>query len=145
MEVVFGSKEHGEAIGVVVGTLYHPEEHYCISTVDNDGKLLGGIVYTDYHVVSIQMHIAGFRPRWLSRDFLWVIFDYPFTQLGCKKVFGPISSKNARSLAFASKIGFKYVATIPGVLEDADLVLLDMDRDDCRWLKLQPSTLRRAF
>ena len=30
-------------------------------------------------------------------------------------------------------------------LEDADLVLLDMDRDDYRWLKLQPSTLRRAF
>lgn len=141
----FDHKEHAQQIAHAAGTLLNPGVDTCISRTGAGGKLLGGVIYKEFTGASIQMHCAGFSPNWLARDLLWVVFDYPFAQLGCSKVFGPVPASNKRALSFDYKLGFKYVTTVPGVYLDGDLVVLEMDRVDCRWLNLKPRELvRRA-
>lgn len=143
MGISFDNPTHAAEIATATGVIFHPGVDKCISRVDANDKLLGGVIYKDYTGASIQGHIAGFVPNWLSRDLLWVIFDYPFNQLGVNKIIGLVPDSNKAALAFDYKLGFKYVTIIPGVFEDGDLIILDMDRAACRWLAIQPRTLSR--
>lgn len=102
---------------------------------------MGGVIYENYNPHSISAHIAGLEPGWLTPDLLWVMFHYPFVQLNCKKIIGFVPSYNVRALAFDYKLGFKYVTRIPEVFSNGDLIVLAMDRQDCRWLEIRPREL----
>jgi RimJ/RimL family protein N-acetyltransferase len=88
------------------------------------------------------MHTAGFATRWATRDFLWALFDYPFNQLGCKKVFGQVPESNKRALEIDLKLGFKVVARIKDVFPDGACLVLALARKDCRWLNYKPRSLK---
>jgi RimJ/RimL family protein N-acetyltransferase len=107
-----------------------------------NGKLAGGVVYYGYTGYSIRMHVASFRPGWLNRDLLWVSFDYPFTQLGCSKIFTEIKDDNEASLSFAQHLGFKEEHHIKDVYSDGGLVVLAMYRNECRWIDIAPRQLK---
>jgi RimJ/RimL family protein N-acetyltransferase len=138
--IVFGNIAHGHAIAVASGTTFNPEVDRVIARVEN-GQLLGGVTYQGYTGASIQMHMAGFDEHWANRDVLWVAFDYPFNQLGCKKVFGQVPETNARALEIDLKLGFKIVAKVEDVFPDGACYVLALAREDCRWLKLKPRSL----
>lgn len=126
----FNDQEHGRAIADEVGI-----RHWDASiTREEHGKLLGGVIYSDATDASIVMHTAGFTSNWVSRDLLWVCFDYPFGQLLHKATFVRILSSNNRSLEFASKLGFKKVAELADVYTDCSLVILKLNKSECRWL-----------
>jgi RimJ/RimL family protein N-acetyltransferase len=112
----------------------------CIARIRDD-KLMGGILYTGYTGRSVEMHVAGFDPRWINKDILWMAFDYPFNQLEVLKVLGRVSSGNSRALDFDYKLGFVLEAVIKDVYPDGDLLVLSMYSDQCRWLKLKPRTV----
>jgi RimJ/RimL family protein N-acetyltransferase len=107
-------------------------------SITRDGKLLGGILYDNYRVRSIQMHMVVLQPDWGFRDVLQVIFDYPFNQLGVERIFAMVPSTSAEILRFDRALGFKDHTRIEGAIPGGDLVVLSMDRDHCRWLKLKP-------
>lgn len=135
--IVTGNHAYGQAISGRAGTTYNPAVDQCIARVE-DGVLLGGVTYQGYTGASIQMHMAGFRENWASRDFLWVAFDYPFNQLKCRKVFGQVPETNTRALEIDQKLGFKVIAKIADVFPDGACIVLALAREDCRWLKLKP-------
>lgn len=139
----FDHPQHRKDIAAAAGCIVNPDIDTSVSRTGETEQLLGGVIYKEFTGASIQMHCAGFTRSWLSRDLLWIAFDYPFTQLKCAKVFGCVPSDNSRALAFDYKLGFKYVTTIPGVYLDSDLVVLEMARADCRWLHLKPRTWSR--
>jgi len=141
--IEFNNREHGLAIAKSARLILHPED-IVISRVTSEGNLAGGVVFNNYTGASIEVHVAGFSPNWLCREFLWVVFDYAFNQLKVSKTFGLVSSKNQRALAFDYKLGFKYVTTVPGYFRDGNLVIVDMDRETCRWLAYEPRTLQGA-
>lgn len=130
---------HGIAICASVGITYNPTYDVVLSRVEN-GALYGGVVYQGYTGASIAIHMAGFHPRWINRDMLWVAFDYPFVKLGVKKLVGHVSSGNQKALELDLKLGFKEEARIADVYADGDLVFLSMYKSDCRWLGLKPPT-----
>ena len=99
------------------------------------------MIYNCYTGASINIHIAGFDPRWGDRDLVWVGFDYPFNQLGCKKVIGQVPSYNDLALEFDLKLGFKIEAVIKDVFPNGDLFVVSMLKEDCRFLKLKPRTI----
>lgn len=138
--IVFGNIDHGRAIASASGTVFNPEVDQVIARVEN-GQLLGGVTYQGYTGASIQMHMAGFDDNWANRDMLWVAFDYPFNQLGCKKVFGQVPESNTRALEIDLKLGFKIVAKVEDVFPDGACYVLALAREDCRWLKLKPRSL----
>lgn len=130
------SKILGEGT-VITNVSFNPVADVVIARVDGE-KLLGGVILRDWNGASILMHVAGFTPHWLSRDFLWVCFHYPFVQLGCKKVLALVSSGNPRAIDFDKKIGFIEECRIKEADLNGDLVLLSMRREDCRWLSIKP-------
>lgn len=135
-----GNHNHGHAIAKSAGTVYNPAVDIVISRTE-ESVLLGGVVYNGYTGASINIHMAGFTPRWASRDMLWVCFDYPFNQLGCKKIFAQIPAQNTRAVKIDLKLGFTFEVLIKDVFVGDDLVVLSMTREDCRWLDLKPRNL----
>jgi len=139
--IVLNDPLHGEIIAAHAGTSFNPAVDTCIANVRN-GEFTGGTIYNNYTGTSVTMHVAGFGAAWASRDMLWVAFHYPFVQLGCNKVFAQIPEDNLKALEFDLKLGFKEEARIKDVFPSGDLILLAMYREDCRWLKIRPHTLK---
>jgi RimJ/RimL family protein N-acetyltransferase len=137
--ICFENYEHGREIAKASPCMFAPGQTPVISRVTHEGKLMGGVIY-DNHVpsASIGMHVASFMPNWLNNDFLWVVFDYPFNQLSVRTIFGQVQASNTKALAFDLRLGFNVAARIADVFPDGDLVLLKMQRKDCKWLKLVP-------
>jgi hypothetical protein len=129
-----GTHEQARIIAEAAGVFFNPECNHSIVRVEGD-KLLGGVIYQGFTGASIRMHAVGFVPRWIDKDMLWISFEYPFGQLGVNKILVHVHSTNLKSLAFTTKLGFKEEAQITGVYPDADLVIMSMCREDCRWLK----------
>lgn len=140
--IEFGNVEHGRAIAQAIPRNYNPAVDPVISHVGASGELLGGVIYDGFTGPCIFAHQASFSKHWLSRDMLWVIFDYPFNQLSCKKICGTIPSSNQALLAFNVKLGFKVEAVIKDAYRDGDMLVMSMKRDECRWLDLKPRSFR---
>jgi len=141
--IEFNNIEHGQKIAAHIPRTYNPFSDIVISRVE-DGELLGGVIFDGFTGPCIFMHQAGFSKHWISRDLLWVSFDYPFNQLNCKKICGTIPSSNQRLLAMNTKLGFKVEAVIKDAYPDGDMLVLSMNKDECRWLDLKPRSLLRG-
>lgn len=101
-----------------------------------DGVPVAGVVYTDYTGTSIGIHSRCDDPRRVSREFYWAIFDYPFNQLGAKRVRGLVSTANLAAQRVDEHLGFVEEARLPEYFPDADAILYVMKKEDCRWLAL---------
>lgn len=139
--IVFNDLDHAFRIATAAGVQFNSAVDTCIAHVDERG-LRGGNIYNGFTGASMNVHMAGFDPHWASIDMLWVGFHYPFIQCGCKKLFAQVPSWNSRALEIDKKLGFKEEARIKDVFPEGDLVVLAMKREDCKWLKLKPRSLK---
>jgi L-amino acid N-acyltransferase YncA len=112
-----------------------PNDAICLGQVIN-GKLRACVVYCNFQGKSCQTHICSTGKHWMSKEYLWAMFDYPFEKLGLKVILAVIAGSNEKSLKLSRKLGFKDVAKIPDAHDDGDLVILTMRPDECRWLTL---------
>lgn len=131
---------HGAAIASLTSTPFTPGLDSCISR-SRAGKFLGGVIYQRFLGRSVEVHVAGFDPHWLTRDMLWAIFDYPFNRMGVEKIIGVVPSTNTRALEFDKKIGFEVETKILDAVPGGDLIVLSMCRQQCRWLAVTPKGL----
>lgn len=136
--IVFNNVVHGFKIAAAIPRAYNPATDVVMSNVTPEGNVLGGVIYDGFTRGCIFMHQAGFSKRWLGGNLLWMAFDYPFNQLGVNKVAGTINSHNQELLDFNRKLGFKEEARIRNAYPDGDMLVLTMERADCRWLKIKP-------
>lgn len=135
--IFLNNPEHGRRIAARSGTTYEPIDGVLSRGVGDE--LYGGVLYKGYNRHSVSMHFAGFRRGWATPDLIYGGFDYPFAKLGCVKVFASIPETNLRALRVAHKLGFKPQAYVSGVFADGGLIVMGMERDQCRWLR------RRSF
>lgn len=105
----------------------------CLGAV-KDGRLIGCVGYDDWNGASCQMHMAG-EPGWLTRSFLRAAFAYPFLEAGCRTVLAVVAASNARALDIDRRLGFREVARLEEAAPDGDLVVMQLRRNDCRWLE----------
>lgn len=103
---------------------------------------LGGFVLSTYLGTAMTVHMAGLDPRWCSRDLLWMVFHYGFVQLGCKKLIAPVRSDNISAIGLDIRAGWRLEGRIANVYDNADLLILTMEKPDCRWLRIKPRTYR---
>lgn len=140
--IVFNDPDHGDAIARAAGTRFIPMIDIAISRVRDD-DLLGGVVFNNYTRESIEIHSASFDNHWGSRDLIFVIFDYPFNQLGVKRLFGRVAEHNVRAIRLNTKLGFKPVARIEGVYRHGiACIVMRMDREDCRFIGMTPRRIQ---
>lgn len=104
--------------------------------LEEDGRLIAGVVYNIYNGPSICMHVAAESgKRWLNRDFLFAAFAYPFIQLGCFRVTGLVRADNIEAKRFDEHLGFKQEGVIrKGASDGTDMILYGMLKEECRWL-----------
>lgn len=103
--------------------------------IEKDGEIIAGVVIDGYVPgARCSIHCAGDGKKWLTREFLAIVFSYVFQQIDCKVVVNPVNSSNKDSVRFTSHLGFKEVARIPGGYVDGDLLIFTLNKEDCRWI-----------
>lgn len=105
--------------------------------LEEDGRLIAGVVYTDYTNRNMFVHLAA-EPgaRWMTRRFLGVGFRYPFMQVGVDRITGWTEDSNEVAKKFNEHMGYTEEARLKGAARDgSDVVLYVMWKKDCKYLE----------
>ena len=101
--------------------------------LERDGELIAGVIYEGFNGHNVWMHCA--IPGRLTREFLHYCFQYPFLELGCKRVSAYVEASNAKARRFDEHLGFKPEARLRGAASDGgDVILYVMTREGCRYV-----------
>ena len=98
-----------------------------------DGELVAGVLYEDWNGANVMCHIAG-AGNWATRHYLAVIFDYPFNQLGARRITVPVSAKNDKCIRLVKSMGFHLECRLELATLDSDILLFCMFRKQCKYL-----------
>ncbi len=102
------------------------------------GDLIAGVIYNNFDGANACVHIGAVDGcRWLTPEFLFAAFDYPFNQLGLRRLTAPVHSNNKRSREFAENLGFTRDGTLKHYYADGDLHLYGLLRANCRFLEIR--------
>ena len=106
--------------------------------LEEDGRIIAGVVFNDYNGANISMHVASDgSKRWMTRQFIWMVFDYAFNQAKVKRITGLVGEGNTEAQLFDEHIGFKLETTLSDAHPSGDLLIYVLRREDCRWLKVK--------
>lgn len=102
------------------------------------GTIRGVVGWTDYYPGnSIDIHtFAAVSGRWLTRPFIRAVFEYPFLQLGVRRITGRTCIHNEPVNRFVKACGF----TLEGVIREAwysdgsDMLVWGLLKRECRFL-----------
>lgn len=106
----------------------------CIANVSPEGKIRGVVGFDAWNGASCEMHVAG-EGNWVTRELLRAVFDYAFGVAGLNVLIGMVPSTNERALRFDRHIGFEEVGRIRDGAPGGDLVILQLRRENCRYLE----------
>jgi RimJ/RimL family protein N-acetyltransferase len=109
---------------------------YTALGLEQDGKLVAGVLFTNYTKAAILMHVASDGSRhWMTPAFLAAAFRYPFIQLGCRRVTGLVRLDNEAAMHFDEHLGFRREGVLrEGATDGCDMVIYGMLRNECRFL-----------
>jgi RimJ/RimL family protein N-acetyltransferase len=99
------------------------------------GDLIAGVLYYQYSCANIWAAVAAEpKSRWLNRTVLWALFDYPFRQLGVRRMTIAIDEDNLVSRRFCEGLGFEPETRLKAASPGGDLLIYRMFADRCPWL-----------
>lgn len=104
--------------------------------LEEDGKLIAGVVFNLYTGPGICMHVAA-EPtkRWMTREYLYRCFAYPFIQLKCLRITGLVRVDNLEAQRFDEHLGFKREGLLRSACEDGtDMIVYGMLAHECRFI-----------
>lgn len=140
--ICFDSLPIAEFVAARTG-VEHFGRYHCIG-VKKDGILIGGVVINEY-VPDVRCTITGAgEGSWLSREFLFILFDYCFNQLNCKMIINTVESDNVVSVKFTEHLGFTKEYEILGAGSKENLVILTYRKADCKWI-LNEKFIRKYY
>jgi len=113
---------------------YHPGLSRGIG-IEKDGNIVCGVTFENHNGRSVQIHVALEPGARMTREWLFVLFDYAFRQLAITKIIGVVDSTNTAALKFDKHIGFVEEHVIKDAGKYGDLHILTMTRQQCRFLK----------
>lgn len=103
-----------------------------------NGELVAGVAYANYNGTNIECHIASDgSKRWMTREYLRTIFDYPFKQANVRRITVCVGEGNAESRKFVEHLGFREEARLHGAHPTGDILIYRMWRDECRFIGKQ--------
>ena len=104
--------------------------------VVQDDCLKAAIAYNGFTGRMCFMHSAIDDPAVINRTFVRAIFEYPFQQLGLTHIVALVEGSNKRALDIDLRCGFRETRRLEGAATDGtDLHVLEMTRNECRWLR----------
>jgi RimJ/RimL family protein N-acetyltransferase len=101
-------------------------------------RLIAGVVYANYNGVNVECHIASDgSKRWMTREFLRVILDYPYNQLRVNRITVCIGDTNIESRRFVEHMGFSLEAKLQKAHPKGDLLIYRMFAEECKYIRLE--------
>lgn len=98
-------------------------------------EILAAVIYNDFYEAGCAIHIAAVPGKsWLTREFLFAAFDYPFNQLKFRRLTGYVASRNLEAQRLDEHLGFKREGYLRHMLPDDDVILYGMIRNECRYI-----------
>ena len=133
-----------EELKNVARTILHEKAHVTpshdlktIIWLDKDSSIRWVVGYNAWIGRTAQIHVASMGgSKYLPREFTASVFDYVFNAHDVDIVFGVVNSLNELAMKMDLRLGFKEKQRWQGMHDDGgDLVLLEMHKNDCRWLR----------
>ncbi len=112
------------------------EDTQGIIAINGRGACVGACVMDSWSNTSVQVHIWIGNPMAIRHGFLHEIAEHVYVTCKRDVMIGIVPGDNAKALKFDKHIGFEEVARIKdGFNRGVDYVILEMRRENCRWLK----------
>lgn len=102
------------------------------------GKIVAGVAYANWNGKNVETHIASDGSRnWLTRQYLYTILDYPYNQLGAKRITACIGEGNKASRKFVEHLGFSLEARLEKAHPTGDLLIYRMFANECKYVEIR--------
>lgn len=106
--------------------------------LEEDGELIAGVTFDYFNGASICMHVAAVPgKRWMTREYLWYCFYYPFEECKVKRITGLVPESNLEAQRFDEHLGFIYETRLKDAHPDGDILVYRMTKEDCRFLRMK--------
>lgn len=104
-----------------------------------NGHMVAGVIFNGYESANVNIHVGAVAgSRWMTKEFLHAVFDYPFNQLGRRRLSAYIRSTNKKTIAFVKHLGFVHEGTLRDFYTDGgDMAVYGLLRSKCRFLDLR--------
>lgn len=110
-----------------------------IGVVRHD-RMVAGAVFHQHRMPDIQLSFASLSPRWATRQTIARILNYPFGQLGVKRITCITPEDREEAIAFMLRLGFKIEGRHPDALPEGAAISLGMLRCDAtQWIGPPPA------
>jgi hypothetical protein len=101
--------------------------------------------YNSFAGRTCHVHIAILPGTVVSKEFLRAGFEYPFNQCNLLRLYAWMDESITTPLSIDLKIGFQVVHRVPkGAISGADLLLIELKRENCRFLKERHNVKRQS-
>jgi RimJ/RimL family protein N-acetyltransferase len=103
--------------------------------LERGGELTAGIVYEAISATNVWCHIAA-KPggHSMNAEFIRAIFNYPFDQLGLRRMSAFVDPRNTAVIRFMEHLGFKREAVLSEAADDGgDMAIYVMKRMECKY------------
>jgi len=130
----FDAEIVGPWVSKETGGTWTPYRGQAIGKISANGELQAGVIYEDFNGANVVCHIA-IKNGIVDRQFLALIFDYPFIQLNARRITAPISETNKKSINLVTKMGFVLESRLDQATLDSDLLIYRMFKHECRYLQ----------
>jgi len=99
-----------------------------------NGELVAGIVMNNYNGANATCHIAISKPTKLLKPLFTTFCNYAFVQCGMKRLTGMVPTNEPKIIKFDKHLGFEEDCILKDGADGADMMLLVLWPDKCRWL-----------
>lgn len=115
------------------GVMFIPD-HFKHVPADQDHV---GVAYAWSNFIgrSCVISIVVQKPECLTRKVIREAFRFPFEVAGCKVMLALVDSDNAASISLCERTGFEKSLVIPDGGLVGDLIVYQMRKDSCPWLR----------
>tara|TARA_R110002167_G_scaffold106873_1_gene273785 strand:- start:7135 stop:7560 length:426 start_codon:yes stop_codon:yes gene_type:complete len=89
-----------------------------IGVSSNDGDIMGVAIFHNYRQTDIEITFITATPRWATPGNIRGILNYPFVQLGVKRMTAITTKSNKKARKFMTGLGFRLEGVHPYAAKD---------------------------
>lgn len=130
-----------QLVARAAGVDYVAGSDVCIAHYDSTDKLTSGVLFNNSNKYSSEIHVASFKPNWITKELLYFVFFYAYRYRRWEKLFGrvPEDELHEPALRFDLHLGFTVEAYLSDVFGPGEgLVIVGMTREQCKYLRMKP-------
>ena len=134
-ELIFDQKERiGAWVAEQVNQTADWGSFYAMGIIREDA-VIAGVVLNNLNGANATCHIAIASPTKMIVPLFEHFCDYAFRQCKLKRITGMVPSNEPKILAFDKHLGFEEEFVMKDGAPGADMHILVMRPDTCRWLR----------